>query len=568
MRLAIAQINTTVGDFPGNTQKILQGFKRAQKARAELVVFPEMAIPGYPPEDLLYKRAFVDANLRCLRRLAPLSHGLTAVLGFVDRDPEGRLYNAAAVLANGNWLGTYRKIELPNYGVFDEKRYFSRGREGCLLDAGGVRIGLSICEDIWLPQSFVYQAPYCGETALILNISASPYHMEKQRQRKALVENLAKHTGATVAYVNLVGGQDELVFDGGSLLVAPSGKTLAEGAYLEEDFLVKDISLTRGNTRVSDLKSRHPIRTILLPSQTRFGRPGPPLGHRTVRSRLSPEEEVYRALVLGTGDYVKKNGFDKVLIGLSGGIDSALVACIAVDALGRSRVLGVTMPSRYTSLGTYRDSKALAKKLKIKLLDLPIEDIYKAYLTTLKTVFLGRKQGIAEENLQARIRGNLLMALSNKFGHLVLTTGNKSEMATGYCTLYGDMAGGFAVIKDVPKTLVYRLSRFRNRRRRGFSIPESILRRPPSAELRFGQKDRDTLPPYAVLDALLKRYVEEDRSPEELVRSGSPMSLVRGVARRVDRNEYKRRQSPPGVKITPKAFGRDRRMPITNKFGL
>lgn len=567
MRLAIAQINTTVGDFEGNARKILQNFTAARKTRAQLVVFPEMTIPGYPPEDLLFKRSFVDANLRCLKRLTAQSRGVTAVLGFVDRDKDGRLYNASAVLANGRWLGSYRKICLPNYGVFDEKRYFSRGTQGCLLEADGVRIGLSICEDIWLPESFVYGSPYRGEASLILNCSASPYHMGKQRQRKALVKHLAKHTGAYVAYVNLIGGQDELVFDGGSLLVSPQGETLGEGAYLEEDFIVRDLPLTRREKRFSGVSGRYPANTILLPSLVRSSKTRP-LRSRNTRVRpISAEEEVYRALVLGTADYVQKNGFDKVLIGLSGGVDSALVACIAVDALGPSRVVGLTMPSRYTSSATYVDSKLLSKKLNIRLWDLPIEDAYTAYLRTLEPVFLSQSHGVAQENLQARIRGNLLMALSNKLGYLVLTTGNKSEMATGYCTLYGDMAGGFAVIKDVPKTLVYRLARFRNRRGTDRPIPASVLRRPPSAELRPKQKDQDTLPPYSTLDALLKSYVEGDRSAEELARSGFSRTLIRDILQRVDRNEYKRRQAPPGVKITPKAFGRDRRMPITNKYG-
>lgn len=569
MRLAIAQINTTVGDFSGNSRKIFRGFANARKAQADLLVFPEMTIPGYPPEDLLFKRAFVDANLRALKYVAAQSRGLQAVLGFVDRDAGGKLYNAAAVLVNGHWVGTYRKIELPNYGVFDEKRYFSKGSEGCLLDLNGLRIGLSICEDIWLPESYVYEPPYRGGTSLILNLSASPYHMGKQSQRKALIEKLAKHTGAHVAYVNLVGGQDELVFDGGSLLVSPSGKTLAAGAYLGEDFLVRDLLLhpRRENTGVP-ISQHLPFQTI--PLNLRGKSPKKPLLQfkNTLARPFSRQEEVYRALVLGTRDYVEKNAFDKVLIGLSGGVDSALVACIAVDALGASRVLGLTMPSRYTSSETYHDSIALAKKLKIKLWDLSIETIYSAYLGTLKSVFSEQKHGITEENLQARIRGNLLMALSNKFGHLVLTTGNKSEMATGYCTLYGDMAGGFAVIKDVPKTLVYRLARFRNRRDNDFAIPGSVLRRAPSAELRPEQKDQDTLPPYHVLDVILKNYVEGDCSLEELSQKGVLRPLARSVVRRVDRNEYKRRQAPPGLKITPKAFGRDRRMPITNKFSL
>ena len=563
-RVALSQINTTVGDFKANLRKISVALESARRQKADLIAFPELAVSGYPPEDLLFRRTFIDANLNAVKSLARLSKGVTAVVGFVDRDAGGRLYNAAAVLSDGVWKGSYRKRELPNYGVFDEKRYFSQGRKGLLIEAGKLRLGVSICEDIWLPESFVYEPPYQGETSLILNISASPYHLGKWKSRQELGKALANKTGAHVAYLNLVGGQDELVFDGGSFVVSPEGRVLAEAGYLEEDLLMVDLKLEeKGGVLFAD--PANPCHTIVLEQAEKKAPPPLKRAKRVLSTNMKEEEELYKALVLGVRDYVEKNGFKKVLIGLSGGIDSALVAALAVDALGSSRVLGVTMPSRHTSKATHSDAVLLAKNLSIKILTFNIERIYSAYLETLKSSFLGMKVDSAEENIQARVRGNLLMALSNKFGHLVLTTGNKSEMATGYCTLYGDMAGGFAVIKDVPKTMVYRLSRWRNRQGRA-PIPQSTLRRAPTAELRANQKDQDTLPPYPKLDAVLKQYIESDSSPEEIMRAGFPEALVRKAVRRVDRNEYKRRQAPPGIKISPKAFGRDRRLPITNRF--
>ncbi len=534
LRVALAQINPTVGDLAGNRRKIVEAVRKAGKVRAELIVFPELALTGYPPEDLLFKKSFVDGNLKVLRSLHAVSKQTALIVGFVDRDEKGSLYNAAAVLVDGRLEGVYRKIELPNYGVFDEKRYFAPGRNGFIFDLKGLRIGLSICEDAWIDESFVYRAPYKGGLDLLVNLSASPFYADKQRLRVGIFSRLAKETGAAVAYNNLVGAQDELVFDGGSMFFSPDGRLLASAPLFKESLLVQEVPAKKAARGAGE-----------------WG---------------SVESQVYDALVLGTRDYVEKNGFKKVLIGLSGGIDSALVARIAVDALGAKNVLGVTMPSRFTSSGTYRDAKALATKLGIACKDIGIEKLHKAYLEVLRPFFGGAKEGCAEENLQARIRGNLLMAFSNKFGYLVLTTGNKSEYATGYCTLYGDMAGGFAVIKDVPKTLVFRLARYRNGLAPKGSIPVSIIRRAPSAELRRNQKDQDTLPPYALLDRVLKEYVEDDLSFEAINAREKARSTVRDILRRVDGNEYKRRQAPPGVKITPKAFGRDRRMPITNRF--
>ncbi|MBI3252222.1 MAG: NAD+ synthase [Candidatus Omnitrophica bacterium] len=528
-KLCLAQINTTVGDLAGNQKKILESLRFARSRGANLVTFPELAVTGYPPEDLLFKEKFVSKNLETLRALIPHTGGLAAVVGFVDRDRKGLLYNAAAFIGDQKLLCVYRKKFLPNYGVFDEKRYFAPGDEWGVVNWRGTKIALTICEDIWPTDSGVYAKNYPGRRSLLINISASPVHAGKQAERLRLVKNLARTTGSTVIYHNLVGGQDELVFDGGSLVVAPDGRILAEAGRFEEDFILSN----------------------------EFRGPAP---------ALKRGEEVYRALVLGTRDYLHKNRFQKALIGLSGGIDSALVAAIAVDALGKENVIGVTMPSRFTSKETLRDAKILSKNLGIACHAIPMDEIFSTTLKTLKPLFAGLKTGLAEENLQARIRGNLLMALSNKFGHLVLTTGNKSEMATGYCTLYGDMAGGFAVIKDVPKTLVFKLARYRNRLSPKNVIPQSVLRRPPSAELRPNQKDRDSLPPYAELDKFLELYVEKDLSADAIIRRGLRKDVVYRAARMVDGNEYKRRQSPPGVKITPKAFGRDRRMPITNRY--
>ena len=562
-RLTLAQINTTVGDFQGNFKKISQTLSASRKQHSQLVVFPELAVTGYPPEDLLFRKPFIDSNLESVKRLASLTRGLTALVGFVDRGEHGKLYNAAAVLSDGVWRGSYRKVELPNYGVFDEKRYFEKGKSGLLLETGRLRVGVSICEDMWLPESFIYRSPYRGETSLIVNISASPYCIGKWRSRLELGRSLARDTGAHVAYLNLVGGQDELVFDGGSFVVSPAGRILGEAKHLEEDVLAVDLDLRAKEGRLFR-SFPDDYQTLPILDTDRKGKALKRPRSLLEDTKIPEEREIYRALVLGTRDYVQKKGFKKILIGLSGGIDSALVAVIAVDALGPERVIAVTMPSRFTSKGTYRDAIEQARQLKIEIQEFGIEKIQEAYLSTLQPVFAKKPSGSAEENLQARIRGNLLMAISNKFGYLVLTTGNKSEMATGYCTLYGDMAGGFAVIKDVPKTLVYRLARWRNRVGRVPVIPESTIRRAPSAELRAAQKDTDSLPPYHVLDRVLKLYVEGDSSPADLVRAGFSSTLVRKVVRMVDRNEYKRRQSPPGIKISPKAFGRDRRLPITN----
>ena len=532
MRIALAQINPTVGDLSGNAKKILQKIREARGA--DVVLFPELALTGYPPEDLLLKPRFISDNLAALRELTRHIHGPLCIVGFVEQ-AKGKIYNAAAVIENGRVLHTYRKMCLPNYGVFDEKRYFAPGTAPLVVKTGGRRLGLSICEDIWGDQGPIRQYGK-KKIDLLVNISASPYYAGKIHDRRKLMARWARYCKAPGVYVNLVGGQDELVFDGGSFLVNPSGKVVANAPQFEEALLIVDI-------------------------------PPPPESKARLASRpLKPVEEIRRALVLGTRDYVDKNHFSKVALGISGGIDSALVAALAVEALGKDRVVGVTMPSRFTSGGTFRDSKTLARNLGIRLITLPIRPLVNAYDGTLKDVFKGAAPNIAEENLQARIRGTLLMALSNKFGWLILTTGNKSEVSTGYCTLYGDTAGGFAVIKDVPKMVVYQLAGHINKEAGWNLIPRSIITRAPTAELKARQKDQDTLPPYPVLDRLIKAYVEEDRSPSQMLNKGADEKTVRKVVRMVDMSEYKRRQAPPGVKITPKSFGRDRRMPITNLY--
>ena len=530
-------MNTTVGDFSSNREKIIKALIFARDKKCQVVVFPEMTLTGYPPEDLLFKKSFIDENTRTLRALESHTRGLLAVVGFADLDRKTKqLYNAAAVFLNGKLTSVYRKNKLPNYGVFDEKRYFSEGGKPLIVRAFGRRWGISICEDIWDKQSFVYRREYSGKVDCLINISASPYHYKKQKERKELLKKLTAATKSWVVYLNLVGGQDELVFDGGSLVVDPRGKVFAEAAQFEEELRVVDLPAPGKTAPASKIKN------------------------------LSEEEEVYLALKLGTGDYVTKNGFKKAVIGLSGGIDSALVASIAVDALGPENVIGVTMPSPHTSQETYQDSKLLASRLGIRCLEFRIDSLFSEYKKVLESVFAGHAENITEENLQARIRGTLLMALSNKFGYLVLTTGNKSEFATGYCTLYGDMAGGFAVIKDVPKTLIFRLARWRNQRASREIIPDSIIRRAPTAELRFNQKDQDNLPLYELLDPFIDAYVEKDVPLEKIIPKGMESREALRVARLIDQNEYKRRQSPPGIKITPRAFGRDRRMPITNRF--
>jgi NAD+ synthase (glutamine-hydrolysing) len=532
IRLALAQVNATVGDIAGNVRKVLSACGHAREAGADLVVFPEMVLPGYPPEDLLLRASFVEENLAAWREVAGSVRGLTVVAGFVDRDGKGRVCNAAGVAADGRVLGVYHKMNLPNYGVFDELRYFRRGTEPGIFPVGGFRVGITVCEDIWVRRGPVSREAK-GGADLILNISASPYHAGKWEERRDLVARHALRTGLPVAYCNLVGGQDELVFDGGSMVVAPDGGVIARAAMFSEELLLCGIG---------------------GPSPGGSVAPIPPI-----------EEEIFRALVLGTRDYLEKNRFPGAIIGLSGGIDSSLVAAVAAEAIGPSRVLGVTLSSPFTSPESVEDAHALASNLGIRCLDLSIGDAFEAFGRTLAEPFAGRPEDITEENLQARIRGTILMALSNKFGEIVLTTGNKSEMSVGYATLYGDMAGGFAVIKDVFKTMVYRVSRRYNGSRGRDVIPARVLTKPPSAELRPGQKDSDSLPEYDLLDPILGMYVEEDRSVPEMVAAGYPEAVVRRVVALVDRSEYKRRQAPPGVKITPRALGKDRRMPITNR---
>jgi NAD+ synthase (glutamine-hydrolysing) len=553
LRIALAQLNATVGDLDGNRRRIVEAIARAAAWRADILLTPELSLTGYPPEDLLLKPAFIDETRRALERLAPSVRGLVALVGWVQRAADGALHNAAAVLAQGRLLASYHKQCLPNYGVFDEARYFRPGRGSLVLDAGGSRLGVTICEDLWRPDPA--DALARAGCQAVLNLSASPYHAGKLRDRVALFAQRAQAHGMALAYCNLVGGQDELVFDGGSLAMDAQGRPIRQAPQFAEELLLVDLPLPA--RRASPGRA---AQTVAIPAGAQALPSLPPARRR----RLTPSEEVYEALVLGTRDYVRKNGFDTVVLGLSGGIDSSLVACVAADALGPDRVVGVLMPSRFTSTGTREDAEQLARNLGLRADTLPIEPCFEAYLDTLKDRFAGRAPDATEQNLQARIRGNLLMALSNKFGWLVLTTGNKSELATGYCTLYGDMAGGFAVIKDVPKTLVYELSRMRNRR--GAVIPQRVFDRPPTAELAPNQTDQDTLPPYGELDRILKAYVEEELGVAQIVRRGLGESVVRRVIRMIDTAEYKRRQAPPGVKITPRAFGKDRRMPITNRY--
>lgn len=572
LRIGMAQINTTVGDFQSNIQKILEVAGKARAMGVDLLTFPELAICGYPPEDLLFKPRFIEENLRSLDKVIKHSSGLTIVVGFVDA--KEAIYNAAAVIHDGKLAYVYHKIYLPNYGVFDENRYFQVGSEIPVCIIAGIGIGINICEDIWYEAGPATAQAYAG-AEVIVNISSSPYHAGKGSSREKMLGTRASDNVAIVAYNNLVGGQDELVFDGNSLIVDEKGQLIARGKQFKEDLVTVDLDVEAVfQARLHDPRwkkerplpeeQRHPVTKIVV-SETSPTASKPPLPPRQLQV-LDLPGEVYDALVLGTHDYVIKNGFKKVLIGLSGGIDSSLVAAIAVDAMGKSNVLGVAMPSPYSSLSSVSDAKLLAQNLGIKLMTIPITKVFQSYLETLAKAFKGTESGATEENIQARIRGNILMALSNKFGWLVLTTGNKSEMATGYTTLYGDMAGGFAVIKDVPKTMAYKLVKHRNSLASYDLIPSSIVNKVPSAELRPDQQDTDTLPPYDHLDPVLTAYVEEDKSIEQIVTMGFEEEMVKRVARLVDTSEYKRRQAPPGIKITPRAFGRDRRLPITNRF--
>ncbi|HHC07344.1 MAG TPA: NAD+ synthase [Actinobacteria bacterium] len=562
LRVAVAQYDFVVGDLEGNEARILEAMARAEAVDADVLVLPELALSGYPPEDLVLRDSFVAANRAALERLAAASGSTAVVVGFVDRATASRVddaeertaANAAAVLAEGRIAGIYHKVLLPNYGVFDEARVFAEGdRPDLLFEIRGVPVGVSICEDIWVPDGPT-SAQVAAGARLLLNLNGSPYHLGKTDERTRRVVDQARRTGTPVVYVNTVGGQDELVFDGDSMVVDAHGEVFWRAPRFVEEFAVVDVAIAEPR----------PPRGAAVPVTGGTPARRRPSAPPTPEPMGELEEEVFTALVTGLRDYVRKNGFPEVVVGLSGGIDSSLTAVIAADALGARRVRGVTMPSRYSSEGSVLDSRDLAGRLGIRFSEIPIDDVFQAYLDTLAPSFAGREPNVAEENLQARIRGAILMALTNKFGGIVVATGNKSEMAVGYATLYGDMVGGFAVIKDVYKTFVYRLARWRNTVEE--VIPQAVLDKPPSAELRPGQKDTDTLPPYEILDGILERYIEEDRSVASIVADGFDVDTVRRVVAMVDRNEYKRRQAPPGVKITRKAFGRDRRLPITNRF--
>ena len=581
----MAQINPTVGDIVGNTRLIQTWIKEARQAKADLVAFPELAITGYPPEDLLFKPRFIEDTHRALKAVAAEARGLVVVVGYVGQGAtavsasdassfplSGRheLYNEAAVLSDRRILATYRKRHLPNYGVFDESRYFHPGSRLPLLVLNGATIGVNICEDIWFSDGPT-RAQAAAGAEVIVNINASPFHVGKGRMREQVLATRARENRVIVTYTNTVGGQDELVFDGCSMIVDQAGEIVGRGKGFDQDLIVADLDVAAvGRARLAQGRKKPlPPRVAALIDRVDVRLPArksqsvvvpdlePPLG------RL---DEAYRALVLGVQDYVRKNGFKRVVIGLSGGVDSAITAVIAVDALGAENVLGVFMPSPYTSRASREDVADLASRLHIQVDTLSITATFKSYLRALSRSFKGRRPDTTEENLQARIRGNLLMAYSNKFGHLVLTTGNKSEMSVGYATLYGDMAGGFAVIKDVPKTMVYELSYMRNQVGPAPVIPKRVLERAPTAELRPDQKDEDSLPPYAILDPILKAYVEEDRGLEDIAAMGFDRETVARVIALVDRSEYKRRQAPLGIKITHRAFGKDRRMPITNGY--
>jgi len=569
LRLALAQVNVRVGDLEGNAAKLRGQIERARDAGAELVLFPELAVTGYPPEDLLLKEHFLRASEEALASVAAEAHGILVLVGAPERADD--VYNSLAICAGGRVIGRYRKTVLPNYGVFDEERYFQAGEGGAIFELGEVRLGLTICEDLWTPGPPASEEALAG-ASLLLNASASPYHAGKGVRRELMMVQRARDNLCGLAFCNLVGGQDELIFDGHSLLLDHNGTVLARAPQFAEALLIGTVDPQAAVTaRLRDARLRPPVRRT-LPQVTRLGdearidRPAVTQVGGKVSPLLDEVPEVYAALVLGVGDYAAKNGFSHAVLGLSGGIDSTLVALVAVDALGPEKVSVVVMPSRYSSEGTQSDARRLAANLGVQCLDLPIGPAMEVFDGMLAEVFAGREPDLTEENLQARIRGNLLMALSNKFGWLVLTTGNKSENSVGYSTLYGDSAGGFAVIKDVPKTLVYRLVDQRNAKDPVRPVPDSIVTRPPSAELRAEQTDADSLPDYDTLDAILTAYVEEDADREQLELAGLPQEAIDRVFALVDRAEYKRRQAPPGIKITPRAFGRDRRMPITNGY--
>ncbi len=570
LRLGLVQLNSTVGDLETNKKKIIGYVEQGRQQGCDLVAFPELALTGYPPEDLLLRKQFVEKQSRVLAEIAALVKDEVVILGCVD-EANGFLYNSAAVLFQGRQVASYHKVNLPNYSVFDEERYFKSGHLPLVLQLGRIRVGVSICEDIWIDNSVVEAEAFDGQAQVLLNLSASPYHVAKGAARLALLQNKARKTRSAVVYVNLVGGQDELVFDGQSLVIDENGQVLHAMKIFQEEMQVLDLNIAHVQADADDktfLAKEFQsffaeFALVQLPKKT-ITAPG--FSRNRSMNTLSRAEEVYQALLMGLSDYTAKNRFKKVCLGLSGGIDSALVAALAVDALGKENVVAVSMPSPFSSAGSVDDAKQLADNFAIRFIYYPIRALYEEYLDTLHETFNGLASDVTEENLQARIRGNLLMALSNKFGWLVLVTGNKSEVSVGYCTIYGDTAGGFAPLKDVYKTLVYDLCRYRNQAAGFDIIPTAILEKPPSAELRPNQKDQDSLPPYDMLDAILELYVEKEMGVPEIVERGYDLEVVRKVARLVDFSEYKRRQAAPGVKITPRAFGKDRRMPITNGF--
>lgn len=586
LRVALSQINLKVGDLTGNRQLIIQGIEKAVADGADVVVFPELAVTGYPPEDLVFGTDFINANLETFQEIVRFTTGkdILALVGFINRSKE--ITNSVGIVYNGRVIDVYDKIYLPNYGVFDEKRYFYPGREIPVYEYKNVLIGVNICEDIWYPLGPAHHQAVNGAEVL-LNISASPYHRGKQEYREKMYSTRAGDEAVFLVNVNMVGGQDELVFDGGSTAYDSHGNLIARLKQFSDDYQAFDLNVDKiFRYRLKDIRRRDiraqesalfKLKSVMIETVDKIEasgglKKGQPAAAQPETRWIDPQietqltliESVHRALVLGTRDYTNKNGFEKVIIAISGGIDSALVAAVAVEALGAERVKGIYLPSQYSADISGTDAKKLCDNLGIGLLELPIKDLFDNYMESLDEIFAGTPFGTAEENLQSRIRGNIVMALSNKLGWLVLTTGNKSEMSTGYATLYGDMAGGFAVIKDVVKTLVYELANHINRDKE--VIPQRIIDRPPSAELRPDQKDTDSLPPYDVLDRIIRGYVEEDLPMEEIVREVGDPELVRKFVRLIDRNEYKRRQAPPGVKITARAFGRDRRMPITNGF--
>lgn len=570
IRIALAQINPIVGDLPGNVKKIISYIKNARALKAEIIAFPELAVTGYPPEDLVLKPQFIKDNIDALNEVITASDGIAAIVGFIERD--NSLFNAAAVISNRRLIDVYHKKHLPNYGVFDEYRYFQSGIRYPVYNFSGVNIGINICEDIWHEKGPAKVQALSG-AEIIININASPYHMGKASFRDNLVSTRALECKSIIVYVNMIGGQDELVFDGGSFVVNSQGDIILRGGQFKEELITVDIKVQNARTRFSD-KEQKELKTLVHKGEVieNIKIPSKLIKERKPELKIKesfimpPVEEVYNALLLGTKDYVYKNGFKNVVIGMSGGVDSSLVAAVAVDAIGKEHVHGLFMPSPYTSKESYEDVYALAENIGIKIITIPINNIYETYLKTLSKNFKGTKTDITEENIQARIRGNILMAFSNKFGWLVLTTGNKSEMSVGYATLYGDMAGGFAVIKDVPKTMVYELCKWKNGKVGRAAIPDRVLWKEPSAELKSDQRDTDTLPPYPVLDPILKAYVEDDKSADEILKINCDIECVQKVIRMIDHSEYKRRQSPPGIKITPRAFGKDRRFPITNRY--